>query len=1049
MSFGQGFGGLFGGSDQEGGTGAGGSGRGPGGSGPGGPGRTGGGGSSSGGASRGAGGQREAGSGGPSRPSALVLTIIVVAALVGLFVLFSGVYTEILWFNQIGYSEVFWTERLTQAVLFVVAALVMGAATWLSMWLAWRARPRGRVDQMADTLAQYQRQLEPIRRLVFIGVPAVLAFFAGSAAINAWQQVLLFIHQVPYGATDPEFGLDYMFYMATLPVLGLLVGFLISVVLIAGITGLLVHYLYGSLRIEEKGGLTVERPARIHIALFAALFLLLQGANYWLDRYATLQSQSGNWAGALYTDVHAVIPTSAILAIAAVLVAAIFIATIFTGRWRFPLIGTATLVIVAVVVGGLYPFAIQEWQVRPSEQTREAEYIQRNIDATREAYGLDAIEVTQYAGETEAGAGALAEDEANAANAANVRLMDPNLLSRTFGQLQQFRPYYWFPNTLHLDRYTVDGETKDTVVSVREVNVDQSSSWVNQHIIYTHGYGMVAADASEVAAGGRPSFLLSGIPSTGPLGSDADYEPRVYFGANSPEYSVVGAPEGGPERERDRPQDASSTEDTTYSFSGDGGPSVGNLFNRLVYAIKFGSTELLLSSDVNEESQILYDRDPIDRVQKVAPYLEVDSNAYPAMVDGRIQWIVDAYTTSNEFPYSTAQQLDAATTDALNPDAAANLTGQVNYLRNSVKATVDAYSGEVTLYAWEEDPLLQAWQKVYPSSLRPYSEMSAQLMEHVRYPEDMFKVQRELLGRYHVTHPGDFYENNDAWSVPDDPTRQDDAKQPPYYMSLQMPGQEEAAFQLTTNFIPQIREAGTQRNVLYGFLAADGDAGTGEDGVKAETYGHLQLLELPRSTAIPGPGQAQANFDSNDTVSRQLNLLRQGASEVISGNMITLPVAEGIMYVQPVYVQSTGSTSYPTLRKVLVSFGDQVGFGDTLQEAMDQVFDGDSGVDTGETAPPAEEGEGSTTAPLTGTDQERLSQALADAQEAIAASETAMSEGDWAAYGQAQAQLNDALARATEADDAIREATGAADPAAEEGGEPSGEEPPAEEGSEG
>lgn len=1028
MSFGQGFGGLFGGPEdgRSGGSGSGsgapGGPSGPGGwfggpqgpTGPGGPQRPDGPQRPGGGSST---GQRR-----PGRPSALVLTIIIVAALVALFVLFSGIYTEILWFNQIGYTEVFWTENITRAVLFIIAGLVMAAAVWLAMSLAWRARPKDLGSRTRDTLAQYQKQLEPIRRLVFIGVPALLGFFAGSAAMGAWQDVLLFLNQEPYGKVDPEFGMDLTFYMATLPMLGILVGYLISVVLIAGIAGLLVHYLYGSIRVEERGGITIERGARIHIGVFAALFLLLQGANYWLDRYRTLQSQQGNWAGALYTDVHAVIPTSTILAVTAVIVAILFVVTIVTGRWRISIVGTVVLIIGAVVAGAVYPFAVQEWQVKPSEQTREAEYISRNIEMTREAYGLSEMEYTNYAGETEADEGGLTNESANTAN---IRLMDPNLLSRTFGQLQQFRPYYGFPNTLHVDRYEVDGETKDTVIAAREVSVDPNSSWVNQHIIYTHGYGMVAADASAVAAGGRPSFLLSGIPSQGELGTDEDYEPRIYFGMNSPQYSVVGAPEGAPDRERDRPQDADSTADTTYTFTGEGGPSVGNLFNRLIYAIKFGSTELLLSSDINSESQILYDRNPVQRVEKVAPYLTVDSNAYPAIVDGRIQWIVDAYTTSDSFPYSRQEQLDSATQDALNTDMSANLTGRVNYIRNSVKATVDAYSGEVTLYAWEADPLLQAWQKVYPSTLKPYSEMSAELMDHVRYPEDMFKVQRELLGRYHVTNAADFYENNDAWDVPADPTQDNpNIKQPPYYMSLQMPGKDEAAFSLTTTFIPQLRDAGTQRNVLYGFLSANGEAGTGEDGVKSEDYGHLQLLELPRSTAVPGPGQAQANFDSNSTVSRELNLLRQGASSVINGNMITLPVANGILYVQPVYVQSTGSTSYPTLRKVLVSFGDRVGFGDTLQESLDQVFGGDAGIDTGETPTAPTDGDGDQAEPpMALSDQEQLSEALADAQAAIEASETALSSGDWAAYGEAQQQLNDALQRATEADDAINGVT--------------------------
>ncbi|MDI3331964.1 MAG: UPF0182 family protein [Micrococcus sp.] len=947
-----------------------------------------------------------------------MLTIVVVAALVVLFMFFAGIYADVLWYNQIGYSEVFWTEIWTRAALFLIGGAVMGAAVWLSMWRAWRKRPRTLQGQARDSLAQYQKQLEPMRRLVFIGIPVVIGFFAGSAAMNAWQDVLLFFNQEPYGEVDPQFGMDYTFYMATLPFLGLVVGYLISVVLIAGIAGLLVHYLYGSIRVKEQGGIAIARPARVHIAVFAALFLLLQGANYWLNRYRTLQSQDGNWAGALYTDVHAVIPTSMILAIAAVLVAILFVVTAVTGRWRISLVGTAVLVVAAIVAGAAYPFLIQEYQVKPSEETLEQDYIARNIEHTREAYGLSEVESTQYAGATDAEPGSL---KGEAENTENIRLMDPNLLSRTFGQLQQFRPYYYFPDTLHVDRYEVEGEKQDTIISVRDVNVDPTSSWVNQHIIYTHGYGVVAADASEVAAGGRPSFLLSGIPTSGELGNDKTYEPRIYFGTNSPSYSIVGAPEGAPERERDRPQDASSEQDTSYTFTGDGGPSVGSFFNQLIYAIKFGSTEILLSSDVNSESQILYDRDPVERIEKVAPYLTVDSNAYPAIVDGRVQWIVEGYTTSDAFPYSTAQQLDSATRDALNTDAGTNLTGRVNYIRNSVKATVDAYDGSVTLYAWdEEDPLLKAWQKVYPTSLKPYSEMSANLMDHVRYPEDMFKVQRELLGRYHVTNPVDFYQNNDAWSVPADPTQDDPTvKQPPYYMSLRMPGKEEPAFSLTSPFIPQITQGAQQRNVLYGFLSANGDAGTGKDGEKAEGYGHLQLLELPRQTAIPGPGQAQANFDSNAQVSQELNLLRQGASEVINGNLITLPVAEGILYVQPVYIQSTGPTSYPTLRKVLVAFGEEVGFANTLEEALDQVFGGDSGASTADGANPEEPGS-QPRVPENQSEQEKLSQALTDANEAIQASEEALAAGDWAAYGEAQERLNDALTRATEADDAIR-----------------------------
>ncbi|CEA08687.1 hypothetical protein BN1051_02045 [Arthrobacter saudimassiliensis] len=971
------------------------------------------------------------------RRSPLIPTLIAVAVLVVGFVYFTQIYTDVLWYNQIGFLEVFVTENLTRIALFLGAFLIMAAAVYTSIRVAYRSRPVYAPDSsLQESLSRYQAQLEPIRRILMIGIPVVVGGFAGAAAMNMWQQVLLFIHRVEFGQTDPQFNMDYSFYLNTLPFLGFLVGFLLSVVVISGIAGLLTHYLYGGIRLEEKG-IFVSRPARIHIAVIAAAFLVLQAANYWLDRYATLQDTSGNWTGAMYTDVEAVIPTRTILAIAALIVAVLFILSAFIGRWRLPIIGTAMLIITAIVAGGVYPWLIQQYQVRPSELALERQYIQRNIDLTRVAYGLDDTEVIPYNATTEAASGALADD---VGTTENVRLLDPNVVSDTFRQLQQFRQYYQFSDTLSVDRYDVDGDVQDTVIAVRELNMGGvPSGWVNEHVNYTHGYGVVAARGSTVQPDGKPSFMESGIPSSGVLGN---YEPRIYFGEQSPDYSVVGAPEGTDPVEIDRPQTGNSEEETLYTYTGDGGPSVGNLFNRLAYAIKFQSTELLLAESINEESQILYDRDPRERVEKVAPYLTVDSNAYPAVVDERVVWMVDAYTTSEYFPYSTKQELQSATTDSLTPGQMALPPEQVNYIRNAVKATVDAYDGTVTLYAWDDtDPLLKAWQKVFPSSLKPYSEMSADLIDHVRYPEDQFKVQRELLGRYHVTDADSFYRNDDAWSVPLDPTQPSaNEKQPPYYLSLQMPGQEETTFSLTSTFIPFVAENSEARNVLYGFLSADGDAGTGADGEKAENYGALRLLSLPTDTAVPGPGQAQNRFNSDPTVSNALNLLRQGASEVINGNLLSLPVGGGMLYVQPVYVQSSGDASYPTLQRVLVNFGERVGFAPTLDEALNQVFGGDSGAVTGDSENAGEAGTEAGTTPGggTGTDQEELSRALSDAGAALQEGQAALSEGDFAAYGEAQTKLQDAIRRATEAQDRIDGANGATAPESGDGGTDSG-----------
>ncbi len=948
------------------------------------------------------------------RSSPLMPTIVIIGILVAVFVFFASVYADVLWYNQLGFQSVFWTENLAKIGIFAVAFLVMGFAIWISMRMAYRARPVYAPDgHQQDNMSKYQSQLEPMRRLLMIGVPVVIGVFAATAVTSQWKEVLLFFNQVPFNETDPQFNMDLGFYIFTLPFLGLLIGYLISVVLIAGIAGLLTHYLYGGIRVEERGGIVVGKAARIHIAVFAVAFLLLQAGNFWLDRYSTLLSQNGRVAGALYTDVHAVIPTKTILAIAAVLVAITFIITAIIGRWRLPIIGTAMLLVTVVVAGGIYPFIVQQYQVVPSEKTLERAYIEKNIQMTRKAYGLTGVEETAYNAEVNPKKDALAKDSATTTN---IRLLDPNLVSSAFAQLQQFRTYYKFAPTLNVDRYAIDGKTEDTVIAVRELSVDTTESWVNQHITYTHGYGVVAAYGNRVTSGGRPDFMLSGIPTGGVLASDKTYEPRIYFGELSPQYSIVGGPEGWAPRELDRPASGSGSQDTRNTFSGDGGPSVGNFFNRLVYSLKFASTDLLLSDAINSESQILYDRNPKDRVQKVAPYLTVDSNAYPAIVDGRVQWIVDAYTTSKNYPYSKQQQLDSAVTDSLSGGTrAAALTGQVNYIRNSVKATVDAYDGSVTLYAWEADePLLQAWQKVFPSNIKPMSEMSGELMSHVRYPEDLFKVQRELLATYHVTDPDGFYDSNDAWAVPSDPTQGNaNIKQPPYYMSLKMPTQDAETFSLTSTFIPQTAAGGQQRNVLFGFLSAEADAGS-EAGKKAEGYGTLRLLALPRETSVPGPGQAQQNFDSNTTVSQTLNLLRQGASQVKNGNLLSLPVGGGILYVQPVYVQSSGATSYPTLRKVLVAFGDNVGFADTLSEALDQVFKGSSGAVTSEN--------GGTTGgepgkpPVTQTAQQKLSQALNDANAAIKAGQAALAQNDFAKYGAEQAKLQKALEAALEAE---------------------------------
>ncbi|CAB4569068.1 unannotated protein [freshwater metagenome] len=659
----------------------------------------------------------------------------------------------------------------------------------------------------------------------------------------------------------------------------------------------------------------------------------------------------------------------------------------------------------------MFPWAVQTFQVIPNERVLESPYIQRNLDATSKAFGIDTVERVEYNAVVDAEPGALRED---AETTASIRILDPALVSSSFRQLEQFRQYYNFPNQLDVGRYEIDGKVQDTVLAVRELNqagLGDSQSWYNNVVVYTHGFGVVAAYGNQRTPDGKPVFMQSGIPSVGQLG---DYEPRVYFGESSPTYSIVGAPSGSEPLELDFPAGEGENDQTYNTFSGSGGPMISGIIPRLAYALKFQSEQILLSDAINAESQILYNRNPRERVAAVAPFLELDSDPYPAIIDGQVLWIVDGYTTSNNYPYSRSEDLAQAIADANSPSVL--LRGEANYIRNSVKATVNAYDGKVTLYEWDEkDPILQTWKKVFPDTIRPMSEMSGELLSHVRYPADLFKVQRSILGSYHVEDAGAFYSQQDAWMTPNDPVGGAGVGtlQPPYYLTMQVPGTDAPDFSLYSTFIP--RSTGeASRNVLTGYFVANSDAGT-TAGKKSANYGTLRLLTLPKSTIVPGPGQVQNNFSADSKVSQLLNILRQGSTRVLNGNLLTLPVGGGLLYVQPVYIQSTGETSYPLLQKILVAFGDQIAFEDTLDEALTVLF-GSSGIpDETDPVDPADPGAEPTDpeAPTTGSDA--LATALQQALEAIQEKDAAMAAGDWTAFGKAEEKLRKAIEAALSA----------------------------------
>ncbi|KAB8287525.1 hypothetical protein DSM100688_1612 [Bifidobacterium ramosum] len=1015
----------------------------------------------------------------PSRPSSnrgskiLIGVVLALVVIVGLFFGLAQFITDLMWYGQLGFQSVVWTQLGTKVGLWIAYALLMALTGFVSAVLAIRARPdsddgstiriNGDVIEIGKGVAS-----KTARRVAVVVSLLVGAVFGAQFNAN-WADVLLMFNAQSFGTTDPQFGLDNGFYVFVLPGLKLVVAAVSMLLGVGLVFSVVSHVLMGGIRftmpVHGRGILAVTKRARRQIAIWLILNMLAWSARQIIGVFTHLTEQGSRITGATYTTVNATIPVTFIMA-AITAVLGVFLgiwlmrshalegpakptvrAVAALKAWRTPVVAIAAALVVSMVLTVVWPMLLQRFKVNPNAQEMESTYIQRNIKATQQAYGLDNVKVEQYQATTKGESGALSGE---ADTTAQIRLLDPQIVSPTFKQLQQSKQYYTFADTLAVDKYDIDGESQDTVIAARELDLDglDNRNWVNDHTVYTHGYGVVAAYGNKVTADGQPKFFESGIPTQGKLTDSEQYEPRIYFSPNATEYSIVGAPEGTKSWEFDYP---TGSEGATTTFTGDGGPSVGNIFSRLLYAIRFGSDQILFSDRVTSASQILYDRSPKERVAKVAPYLTLDGRVYPAVVDGRVKWIVDGYTTSDAYPYSQMTDLGAATADSTTEtsDTVQGLgSQQANYIRNSVKATVDAYDGSVDLYVWDEnDPVIKAWQQIFPGQYHSVSEISGDLMSHLRYPENLFKVQRELLAKYHVTSANQFFSGEDFWQTPVDPTESEadqakDILQPPYYLTLQTGGTNEPIFSLTSSYIP----AGTStREILTGFLSVDSDAG-GEKGVIGKNYGTIRLQELPKDSNVPGPGQAQNNFNADADVSKELNLLQSGSTNVVRGNLLTLPLGGGLVYVQPVYVKSSGSTSFPLLKKVLVAFGDQVGFADTLDEALDQVFGGDSGAAAGDAENAAggtggngsgngssdQNGSGTTGGgkgndtsgnQSNGSDQNGsgsastnadLKAALEDAAQAMKDADSAMKNGDWSAYGDAQKQLQEAINKALE-----------------------------------
>jgi len=931
-----------------------------------------------------------------ARRNALIPSVLVLIGLVIVWVTFSGLWADKLWFDSVAYPQVFNTLLTTKVALFfgyfAFTALVLGG----NIWLALRMRPTVRRAGQSQLLDRYRALLES-RTWWVVGVPSVvLGLMAAGTGVGEATKYLAFFNRQPFGTVDPYFGLDVSFYIFEYPVWTEVLSLAMSTTVFALVAVTLVHFATGSLVVG--GRVASDGRARMHLSILAGVALVIFGLGQLVSRYGLLVQQGSLLTGMQYTEDHAQVTAKVVLAVVAFIVAALFFANGLFRRLVLPLSGLVLLVVTGIILGLIYPAVVRSFQVLPNEPDKERPYIQANIAATRDAFGIANTEVSDYDAVVQVRPGQLKDD---AAALPGIRLMDPAIVGDAFEQLQQVRSYYSFSPLMDVDRYQIKGAETDVVVAARELDLAKlpDRSWNNLHTVYTHGYGLVAAYGNKRSSSGDPVWIDGNLPPTGELGS---YEGRIYFGENTTTYAVVGREEGQAPIELDTPGGAANGDPTYNTYAGTGGVPVGSALNRAVYATQLGDLNMVLSDRVNSASKLLYQRTPKERVAQVAPWLQLDSNIYPAVVGGRLVWIVDGYTLSANYPNSQTQSLQGATADSQSALTDTQPNMAVNYIRNSVKAVVDASDGSVALYAWDSDPIAAAYMKAFPGVVQPKSAISPELMAHLRYPTDLFKVQREVLARYHMTDPSAWYQQSDLWQTPTDPSKATSNSstapaagpaEPPYYLSIKWPGDKTPVFSQTAVFVPK------SRSNLASYFAVVSEA-TSPD------YGKLRVLRMSASHQVDGPGQT---FNAMVSDTRFAELLRnytsQGSADSRFGNLLTLPMGNGLLYVMPIYTLRQGTTgAYPSLRFVAVRFGSSVGIGETLQAALDSAFAGNAGASTGEgggttpTQPTQPTQPTEPTQPSTSPDPAGAAADLATAQAAFNAADAALKAGNLAEY---------------------------------------------------
>ena len=941
------------------------------------------------------------------------------AAIVFLFVTGRGIarfYTDFLWFDEeMGIGRVWSGVLLSKAQLSIGFTLLFFVLLLANLLVADRLaptfRPLGAEDEI---VARYQEVVGPYAGKVRLVVAALFALIAGTGAGAEWRNWLLFRNSVPFGEKDPQFGLDVSFFVFRLPFLTYIVDWLFVALVLVVVLTTVAHYLNGGIRLQSPLQ-RVTPHVKAHLSVLFGLVALTRAAGYFLQRYELSFSTGGFVHGAGYTDVNARLPALRLLTLIMIAAFALFIANIWRRGWALPVAAIAGWVATSLVAGVLYPAFMQNVTVKPAENAKERPYIERNIKATRAALGLDGVIETPYPYSPSLES---ADLDANAESIRNIRLWDPARLIATY-RPQELRSFYKFAD-VDIDRYQVDGEQRAVVLAVRGLNTEgiPGQSWVNRRLQYTHGYGAVLSSANGVDSDGQPNYLVSNIPPKGEPEVSEDGA-RVYFSEELPGYAIVNT-------KQEEIDYQIGPKPVTTTYDGEAGVQLLSRFRRFAFAVRFLDQNIGLSSQLTDRSRLIFNRDVASRVRAAAPFLSFDSDPYPVVVEGRIFYMIDGYTTSSRYPY--AQRAD---TESLREGDLAS--GRFNYVRNSVKVTVDAFTGATTFYVWDEsDPVVRAYQKAFPTLFTSRDRMPEELLAHVRYPEDLFRVQSHMYGRYHVTDPNVFFASNDDWNISQDPgtgrvsgTLSPDGadgravatttpgglvvgqpreqRMEPTYALVQLPGDEEPSFVILQPFVPESRDD-RQAN-LSAFLTARSD---GDD------YGKLQAYVMPRDLQIDGPALVDNAIKSTPEISVQFTPLNQQGSVAILGQVQLIPIADSLLYVRPLYVTSDRS-NVPEVKRIIVVHGNRAVMQPTLHQALVKLFGNapatlEEGLAEEGSTPPTAGGDGATESPAS---DDTVDDLLAQAESAFGAADAALVAGDLATYQSKTKEARSLVAQAT------------------------------------